>query len=885
MAFIDSVIHWAQKELPPWQGDAVRRLLTQDALADIDKDELLMQLKAAHELPVRDSVPMSIPVKRGDISGVAEVPAKVTLKAILDLRNVNAIPDGSRLPLGHEGLTVIYGENAAGKSGYARVLKRACRARDNKERIHPNIYGGSSEPAAATFKVSVNGGPDEELIWRDHGEANDSLANVAVFDSKCARVIVDEKNKLTYQPYGAHVFEGLVMLLKELKGRLERERPEPDAPRSDDIPPTTKVAQWIMGLNATTAEEMVEEMTAFSGENEKRLLLLQTQITKAEAEDPRKLAAKLLKRRERIEDLKEKMSHIGGCVSAAKAEILHKMIDDVDLAEKAIRVVSQESLAHEPLPGTGGDVWQRLYNAARAYSTQEAYPGKEFPQTVEGSRCVLCMEPITEDAKARFGRFKEFMERTTTTAADMVRKRLADAVQELERLDFELPKTYSDAIDEIRDRDACLADEVERYFVSMRDRTTGMIKEGKGKVRLDLTPTMPSPCEKIAQVARSLETEAELLSKAADLKGLADLKSERDELLGRKLANSRKQEISKYVEELRIAGKYDRCIDATKHATITKRGTEIISAAMTESLVSLINQELRALGLLHISISVVPSGGYGETCHQFALPSVRLPPKTKLTEIFSEGELTVVGIAGFLAELKMAGHEGAIVFDDPVCSLDHRHRKRVAERLAREAAKRQVIIFTHDVAFLSDLELKAGLLGNVKFFAQTVTREATPGQCSQGLPWHCMSVRERLSHLGTRLLDIMPKYESNRDEYNREAACIYSLLRETWEAFVEEVLFHKVVRRFSHEVRTLELRYVEVTDEDHKRIYAGMTKCSEWLWGHDRAKPLDVNRPPPVEVQEDMRELENLMKAVNHRAKVTEAKRQEMLKSQKPEIG
>jgi hypothetical protein len=885
MAIVESIIRWAQTELPPWQGDAVRRLLTQETLAETDKDELLMQLKAAHGLLATDPISAPTPVKHGDLSGVAEVRARVTLKAISDLCNVNAIPDGSYLPLGHEGLTVVYGENAAGKSGYARVLKRACKARDNKEQIRPNIYGRSSGPAAATFKISINGGPDEELRWEDRGSANNSLANIAVFDSKCARVIVDEKNKLQYLPYGAHVFEGLVALLKDLKARLEREKPTPEVPRCDDILPTTKAAQSIMALSDRTTKIMIEQITTWSEQDEDRLLLLQTQITRAEAEDPSKLAGRLLKRKQRIEDLKERVAAVEAGTSAAKAETLRKIKGDADSAEKAVQIVSQETLAHEPLLGAGGGAWQRLYEAAKAYSTQEAYPGKEFPQTVEGSRCVLCMQPIAQDARARFDRFKEFMERTTTKAADSARAALAEAIRELESLDFEAPKTYKDAVDEIRDRDASLADEIERYFGAMRNRAGDILKGIKGRGAVDLAPSLSSPSEEITRIAQSLQTEAELLMKAADPKELTELRSERNELQARRLANGRQREIIRYVEDLRIANKYDCCIDATKHAAITKRGTEIISAAMTENLISLINEELRRLGLVRISISVVPSGGYGETCHQFALPNVHLPPKTKLTEIFSEGELTVVGIAGFLAELKMAGHDGAIVFDDPVCSLDHKYRERVAERLAREAATRQVIVFTHDIAFLSELELKAGLLDNVKFFAQTVRHDTAPGQCARGLPWHCMPVKKRLSYLNERLIEVLPLYEGNRDVYNREAACMYALLRETWEAAIEEILFHKVVRRFSGEVHTLDLRYVEVTDEDHKRVYSGMTKCSQWMSGHDKAKPLDVDRPTPFEIQGDIKDLEGFVKTIGLRAEATGTKRKEMLKPQVPETG
>lgn len=59
----------------------------------------------------------------------------------------------------------------------------------------------------------------------------------------------------------------------------------------------------------------------------------------------------------------------------------------------------------------------------------------------------------------------------------------------------------------------------------------------------------------------------------------------------------------------------------------------------------------------------------------------------------------------------MNGGKGGIVFDDPVSSLDHRRRERVAKRLAAEAVQRQVIIFTHDIYFLCLLEEEAKRVG------------------------------------------------------------------------------------------------------------------------------------------------------------------------------
>lgn len=75
-------------------------------------------------------------------------------------------------------------------------------------------------------------------------------------------------------------------------------------------------------------------------------------------------------------------------------------------------------------------------------------------------------------------------------------------------------------------------------------------------------------------------------------------------------------------------------------------------------------------------------------------------------DVLSEGERTCVAIAGWLAELHASGNTSAIVLDDPVTSLDHKYRKRVAQLLVREAQNRQVVVFTHDIVFFYMLQSK-----------------------------------------------------------------------------------------------------------------------------------------------------------------------------------
>ena len=133
-------------------------------------------------------------------------------------------------------------------------------------------------------------------------------------------------------------------------------------------------------------------------------------------------------------------------------------------------------------------------------------------------------------------------------------------------------------------------------------------------------------------------------------------------------------------------------------------------------------------------------------------------PDAKVQDILSEGEKTCVALAAFLTELATAVHKSALVFDDPVSSLDHRWRKQVAERLVEEAEQRQIIVFTHDLVFVNDLyDLGHEKKRRIRLFT---VRRGQPGAgiVSDGMPWKAQRVEERIGHL--ERAEITPQFGS-----------------------------------------------------------------------------------------------------------------------------
>jgi energy-coupling factor transporter ATP-binding protein EcfA2 len=291
-----------------------------------------------------------------------------------------------------------------------------------------------------------------------------------------------------------------------------------------------------------------------------------------------------------------------------------------------------------------------------------------------------------------------------------------------------------------------------------------------------------------------------------------------------------------------------------------------------------------ALGATKVPISVKPIGAEGETAHEMLLEGAKTLGRGRMSQVLSEGEARVIAIAGFLAELKIAPHVNAIVFDDPASSLDHVFAEKIAIRLMREGLERQVIIFTHNIAFLMELQdaqaslAKAG--SPISLAVHTLRRDGqSAGITTGGAPWYALKVNQRLHYLEQQVQGFKQLHGQNMPEYSDKAAHIYGLLREAWESCIEDDLFFSVVCRHRNSVQTLKLIQVAIEDPDIAHIDLHMSKASTWMTGHDRSKALNHDRPAPDELLADIAALRAFSKKLVERRKETESRRKALLQA------
>ncbi len=103
-------------------------------------------------------------LKATDISGVSDPNATVALKCIRDPTNVNALLEAQELTFAEIGLTVVFGDNASGKSGYARIIKDVASARHH-EPIHVNVFEANANTLQKARITYLLDGKEEPSAW------------------------------------------------------------------------------------------------------------------------------------------------------------------------------------------------------------------------------------------------------------------------------------------------------------------------------------------------------------------------------------------------------------------------------------------------------------------------------------------------------------------------------------------------------------------------------------------------------------------------------------------------------------------------------------------------------------------------------------------------
>jgi len=787
------LVEWANNQDHWIRALTAEVLETRRPISDGRAQHFLNLLLQEKELAAGQIV--AVPLLRA-ADGVVTASAPLSLKRLDHRENVNALASNQQVEFNPR-MTILFGENASGKTGYVRVLKRAAAVR-TAEAILPDIRSGGSSAAPHVLLEYRLGEQDQPSIeW--HGEQGvDPFTRIDVFDSRAAAVHLDDDLTYAYTPGDLELFhlahDG-VEKVHSLLDAAQRDRQPGGNPFLARFPKNSRLLPKVEALGPSTDLSAFEEIAAVSEEDKLALPALRETV----------MALRSGNVEARIQALVREQKVYGR--AAGLADVLTRF--DLEAyegarltlgdAESAQVRATQEAFAADALPGVLGDEWRAFIEAAEAYirgSGREPYPA-------EGERCVYCRQPLGEAAIALLHKYREFCNDALRAAVDDARKRLDTLTEAVVGSD---PDGLQSDLDLLFD--ALNEEEV----VPAALQTARAVTETARAIHRSIQTRQTCPPASLdageawgalsAHVEALRIAEADLRKKGAEREqALADASTKLRDLEDRLTLREILPAVRTHVDAARWA---DRAGAQVKRfqgikKSLTETSKRASASALHADFERRFEQECEALRAPRVRLAF--PGREGEARRRKLLTA-----EHGLGEVLSEGEQKVVALADFLAEASLKRDSSPLVVDDPVTSLDHKRLQHVVGRLVTLSADRQVIVFTHDIWFAAEILARFERSPRECSFYDVTAEDGRIGAITRGSSPRTDSFNDRKKRLN-RLIE-----EASKATGEVRAALVekgFEELRGACELVAEKDLLKGVTERYRPNVRMTVLDQIQ----------------------------------------------------------------------------
>lgn len=900
------LIEWS-KEQPKWQQDALR-LLVKFGYADSISEKDQNQLKKILFSEANGTNTNFSPIVESDVPETDVDEPKTYLKSLGPVENIDKLAS-NQYPfefVSPNGMTVIYGNNGSGKSGYARILKRLCHSQQGKKSaftIRGDVTANKNDDWTVDFLYAEKVNYSEEQIiphkWKKSDENKEfySLKRIAFFDSDVANIYVDGDRELLYFPSEIRLYTELGIIADNFTALIKAKIKEVKKllPFLPNTTKGSKIHKILLKLDIdnvhTLSKEDIHSVCLLNDKEQIELKMLNAR--KLQSPKQQKTV---------LEDAKKILIQLNNDIYSSSMalnkdsleKLLNKFIIYYQLKLNAEKSLSDLAKSMPINNGIGSDVWFEMFNAARQFATQ-IYPDGESPEISTGKYCVLCHRTLNLKAKERLKEFDVFMDDTLQNAVNDAKNHL----DEHQNIIIRLPTLNSDVIKQQLQLFANLSAENEKQVLSiindisiisiLKKKVVSVLKSNNFKELSSLFIPNFNLKSNLKTVVSVINLEIERLDTliGSEVDGLSVLELESlIELEDKIKCREQKNNLELRFKLLNQMKNLNVCLTKIDTKPITIQCSLRIRQLISDDLKARYKTEIEWLKLNYLKISVGSKGQKGKPKIECKIENLE---KIKKSEILSEGEQRAVALAGFLTEVNETKKGHAIILDDPVSSLDWDRRGLIASRLAEEAKKRQVIIFTHDFSFALQLEKlcddKNQLVTDQYFKQCWIGNQYVGPNLQFGLigenmaAWESKKVFQRIQTIEKKIFELKEKNifsdGSGTSEYDTKATQIVKQLRQTWERAVEQLIFNDTVQRLSPEVNTKKLRLVKFDcDLDYKAIYEGMSAISAPL--HDNPSHGGSASPTIAEMESNFALLNTWVDGLISKQKKLEAVQKEI---------
>ncbi|MDD3051456.1 MAG: AAA family ATPase [Candidatus Cloacimonetes bacterium] len=831
------VIKWLHSR-PNWQQEIAVRILTANEISDDDYSQIIEYFKTDDGQRITQT--RTFP----GLSGTNPPCDSLRILSIGDISGIDNLNPKKPLNFGHKNLVVVYGNNGSGKSGYVRIFKKIC-GKPNTPDLLSNAFG--EIPENRSCKIVYHAQDRIEKEWDVNSEHITDLEPIDIFDSFSDKIYLNSEKELSFTPNIISLFEEIVRVCDLIKGRFRSEKDKLSS-NFPNIPSEYANAKIVKNfLDLTGNEEDSNLISLFSWENEDQhsykniTECMQLDNPVDYVNNKRKIKNHLDNLCIEIETIQSMFSP-NSCVelSKLKQNANDKRIIASEGIEKAIKLQS--------LHGLGSQTWRSLWEAAKKYSEEIAYPSIKFPNTSDGSRCVLCQQPLLEEGRSRLIEFNDYIQGQLEIDAIRSEEEYKAKIKEFPEI-----KNFEDI------KIICLATGLdEDIWVTRLSDFWGSISIIKDMItKSDENSIMGIKKEEIIWInelkeySKTLDFEIHEIERLYQSFELNSLIAQKVELEAKLWMSQQFENIKDEVSRLNKISILNEWIETIDTRPISIKAGELGEKLITQNFIDRFNRELEQLGGKGIKVELVKTRvDHGRILHGIKLlnsSNNSLPP----VKILSEGEKRIITMAAFLADVTGRDERFPFIFDDPISSLDQEFEENSIERLIELSNDRQVIIFTHRLSFL-------GIISDITDDDQLNVI------CIRKESWGSGEVCE-IPLVAKKPDKILKEIKNNRiiqarriltekggDDYYPIGKSLCSDFRNLIEIIVESVLINDVVKRHRRAINTKgKIRNLaKIVPEDCLIIDEMMTKYSRYE--HSQSLESPVNIPDPNEIEKDI---------------------------------
>lgn len=818
------------KTLLPWQRYILTKAVRCQRLTDEQIDAAYQYF--LHDNKLQEQLPEGIePIEPIEARPSEALSGELLLVEVTNVRGVNALPPNTGLALGPQ-LTLVYGRNGAGKSGYVRLLANACFCRYRPD-ILPDIYAKATEPPSATFHLRLDDDALEPVKFTI-GMDDPCLKRFTVFDSTVAQHLLTHQMPFEFKPAGFDVFPEMVRVYNRLEGKLDSaiaQRTKPNDFPTGFIGGTSPVSVAVSTLGPITDIQNLRELGRYGDAEEARVKEIDKLLVALRSQSPKEALEVLAEARTDIEALRGSIAKLAENFTAEAVAARKKLVDRAVETATVAATMGLDQFKRSFFNAVGTAEWEEFAGSARvlARKEREDYPG-------EGDRCLLCEQPLNDEARAHVTALFAFIEGEVNKTAESARSAADEEFKALSELRVDQFSEAARVRTHIKRLDPPLEEEVKNTFEALALAKAGGQNDLRALVVSEQPLPLPSVLQSLDQLLERLDRDKDRLSADDKVSSIAAMEIERRGLRHREVLSRQLPQIETYVGDAKWRSKAAAAKSSLATRALTEKEKELFAKVVGDGYRKRFSDECAALKC-DIPVEMQTMGREGRTVRTMAMRG-----GYKTTAILSEGEQRAIALADFLTEVAENPAIAGVILDDPVNSQDHQRMKMIAGRLVAEAENRQVVVFTHDLPFLNAIFVAAEAQGIEVEPHWVDRRDGQPGYVAAGDAPVTMKAYDTTDKAKKHLAAAKAKTGSAQVEQIQAGM---AALRRTIEETVVKRLFKDAVPRWSDQVRVTTLRQINWDDKEVEKICLLFEDLSRYMDGHSHSDEA-MGAPPQV---------------------------------------